>query len=68
MVFCMLLDSNYLDKGFALIYSMHKHIKKYKLYVFAYDDKCYSALSDMQIEAVIIVPLENIMTDRLWEI
>lgn len=68
MVFCTLFDSNYLDKGLALIHSMKKYIKEYKLYVFAFDDRCFRVLSDMKMENVIIVPLENIMTDRLQQI
>ena len=68
MIFCTIFDSNYLDKGLALYQSMRKHIDCFKLYIFAFDDKCYDVLSDMQLENVIPVALKDIMNDRLEQI
>ena len=64
-IFCTLFDSNYLDKGLALYWSMRKRIADFKLYIFAFDDKCYEVLSDMQLEKVIVIPVKDIMTATL---
>ena len=43
-IFCTLFDSNYLDKGLVLYDSMCKYIGDFKLYVFAFDQKCYDII------------------------
>lgn len=43
-IFCTLFDSNYLDKGLVLYDSMCEHMTEFKLYVFAFDNKCYEIL------------------------
>lgn len=68
LIFCTLFDSNYLDKGLALYCSMKKQIKNFRLYIFAFDDRCYEILSDMCLKNVVIVSLSEIMNDRLQEI
>ena len=68
MVFCTLFDSNYLDKGLALYRSMRKHIGGFRLYIFAFDDKSYEVLSDMRLKNVVLVPLEDIMSEKLQQI
>lgn len=68
LIFCTLFDSNYLDKGLALYYSMKRQIRDFKLYIFAFDDRCYEILSDMRLKNVVLVPLAEIMDNRLQEI
>lgn len=68
MIFCTLFDSNYLDKGLALYASMKKNFTNFKLYIFAFDNKCFNVLSDMQLENVIILSVDDIMTDALQQI
>ena len=68
MVFCTLFDSNYLDKGLALYHSMSKQIDIFKLYIFAFDDRCYDILKEMCLENTVILSLEDIMTERLRQI
>lgn len=68
MVFCTLFDSNYLDKGLALYKSMRKNIADFRLYIFAFDDKCSEVLNDMRLDNVIVLSVEDIMTDRLRQI
>lgn len=65
MIFCTLFDSNYLDKGLALYHSMVKHIENFKIYIFAFDNECYEILSDMHMNRAVIIPLKDIMDDRL---
>lgn len=67
MVFCTLFDSNYLDKGLALYWSMSKHINMFKLYIFAFDNRCFKVLSDMELENVVVLSVEDIMTSTLRE-
>ena len=40
MVLCTLYDSNYLDKGIALYYSLIKLEVPFKMYVLPMDEKC----------------------------
>lgn len=65
MIFCTLFDSGYLDKGLALYRSMRKQIGDFRLYIFAFDDRCYEVLSDMHLKNVVLIPLEEIMDDGL---
>lgn len=68
MTFCTLFDSNYLDKGLALYNSMQSNIERFKLYIFAFDNKCFEILSSLKLKNVTTVFVEEIMTDRLRRI
>lgn len=63
--FCTLFDSNYIDKGLALYHSMKRRIGSFRLYIFAFDDRSYEILSDMRLKNVVLIPLSEIMDDRL---
>lgn len=65
MVFCTLFDSNYLDKGLALYQSMKRHIAVFRLYIFAFDDKCFDVLSAMRLKNVIVLSVEDIMNETM---
>lgn len=67
-IFCTLFDSNYLDKGLALYHSMRKRISNFRLYIFAFDDRCFEVLSDMHLKNVVAVPVTEIMDNTLREI
>ena len=49
-IFCTLFDSNYIDKGLVLYDSMCECIGEFKLYVFAFDEKCFELLSRMKLQ------------------
>lgn len=68
MIFCTLFDSNYLDKGLALYYSMIEHIHQFRLYIFAFDSCCYKVLKDMHLKNVRVIYLDEIMTKELQDI
>lgn len=68
MVFCTLFDSNYLDKGLALYASMRKHIKVFRLYIFAFDDKAFEVLSEMHLKNVVVLSVNDIMDHTLQRI
>ena len=64
-VFCTLFDSNYLDKGLTLYFSMVKNIPCFKLYVFAFDDRCYEILTKENMPNLIVVSLKEFETPEL---
>lgn len=66
-IFCTLFDSNYLDKGLALYYSMRMRVQNFKLYIFAFDQKCYDILCDLHLQNVQLFSVMDIMTDELQE-
>lgn len=68
MVFCTLFDKNYLDKGLALYYSMNKHMKSYRLYIFAFDKITYDILEQMDLENVVVIFINDIDDDELWNV
>lgn len=67
-VFCTLFDSNYIDKGLTLYQSMEKHLEEFRLYVFAFDDKCYKILKSENLPNLILISLEEFETSELLEI
>lgn len=67
-VFCTLFDSNYLDKGLTLYKSMERHIPEFKLYVFAFDDKCYEILKNENYPGLIPISLEEFETPELLKV
>lgn len=67
-IYCTLFDSNYLDKGLVLYYSMCKHIKEFKLYVFTFDDLCYKILANENLDHLTIIPLSDFETPELLKV
>lgn len=67
-VFCTLFDSNYIDKGLVLYDSMVEFIGDFKLYVFAFDDKVYEILSDMNLDKMVVIPLKDFETEELLKV
>lgn len=68
LVFCTLFNSGYLDKGLVLYDSMIKCMDVFRLYVFAFDQKCYEILTDMNLKNMVIVSLEEFETPELLEV
>ena len=67
-VFCTLFDSNYLDKGITLYKSMERCIKDFRLYVFAFDDKCYEVLKEEAYPNLVLISLEEFETPELLKV
>ena len=67
-VFCTLFDSNYIDKGITLYLSMAKHLDDFRLYVFAFDDKCYEILRNEAYQGLIPVSLAEFETPDLLRV
>lgn len=65
MVLCTLFDSNYLDKGLALYYSLCKATRDFKLYIFAFDTIAEKILDDLALKKAIVIPYAKIENDTL---
>lgn len=65
LIFCTLFNSGYLDKGLVLYDSMVRSMDNFKLYVFAFDEKCRDILIDMNLKNMIVVSLEEFETPEL---
>lgn len=65
LIFCTIFDSNYLDKGLVLYDSMVTCMRKFKLYIFAFDEKCKEILEKEKLKNVVIVGIEEFETAEL---
>lgn len=66
--FCTLFDSNYLSRGIACYRSLEKHCNDFHLYIFAFDDKCYSVLQKMNLPKATIITLKQFEDPELLKV
>lgn len=57
--FCTLFDSNYLTRGLSLYKSLKEQSIDFHLYVFAFDDECYSKLKKEDIINLTVISLKE---------
>ena len=62
---CTIFDSNYLDKGLTLYYSLENTCRDFVLYIFAFDDLAEKVLNEMGLEKVKVIRLEQFETKEL---
>lgn len=55
--FCTLFNSKYLTRGLAMYRSLEKHTRDFHLFIFAFDDNCFSALKQLNLRKATIIPL-----------
>ena len=67
-IYCTLFDSNYLDKGLVLYDSMCEQLGDFRLYVFAFDDRCYDLLKKENLRNMIVVSLQEFETEELLKV
>lgn len=65
LVFCTLFDSNYMDKGLVMYYSLTRNVKNFRLYVLAMDDACFTVLSDLRSDKLVPVKLSDFEDEEL---
>lgn len=65
---CTLFDSNYLDKGLAMYYSLKRVCDNFKLYIFPFDQIAKGILIDLNLENVEIIDLEQFETEELLKV
>jgi len=63
--FCTLFDTNYLARGLAMYESLSKVCSSFHLYVFAFDDECYTYLKQEELPYMTPVSLNEFENDAL---
>jgi len=59
LTFCTLFDSNYLSRGLTLYRSLETVCKNFHLYIFAFDDRCYRILRQLNLAHATIISLKE---------
>jgi len=57
--FCTLFDSNYLAKGLVMYQSLKNACQDFHLFIFSFDEKAHSILSDLQLDNVTLISLSE---------
>jgi hypothetical protein len=68
MNFCTLFDSVYLSRGLAMYNSLARNCDDFHLYVFAFDDKCYSILKELNLKNMTVISLFEFEDEELLRI
>ena len=63
--FVTLFDYNYIERGLALISSLHRVCTDYILYIIAFDENCYVQLTRMQLNSIIVIRYSDFENDIL---
>lgn len=66
--YCTLFDSGYLDRGCVMIESLLNVSPDSYVYVLAFDDKCYKALSEANYSNVRLISPNDFESERLLQI
>ena len=66
--FCTLFDSNYLSRGLAMYESLTRHCRDFRLYIFAFDEKCRQILQKLNLPNVVLISLGEFETQELLEV
>ncbi len=66
--FCTLFDSNYLSRGLAMYESLRRHCRDFHLYIFAFDDRCFSVLNKLNLEKTTVIGLKDFLDEALLKI
>ena len=65
---CTLFDSNYLDKGLALYFSLRHVCENFILYLFPFDEAAEKVLLDLDLEKVELITLKKFESKELLDI
>jgi hypothetical protein len=57
--FCTLFDSHYLSRGLAMYRSLEAVGGQFHLYIFAFDDRCFTVLQSLSLKHATIIPLQK---------
>ncbi len=66
--YCTLFDKNYLTRGLAMYESLKKYSDKFHLYIFAFDDKSYKLLKELNLDSVTIISLREFEDEELLKL
>jgi hypothetical protein len=67
LYFCTLFDSAYLSRGLVMYNSLKQHTNEFHLYIFAFDELCYSILVSLSLENTTIISLKTLENNDLLE-
>jgi len=63
--FCTLFNSAYLSRGLAMYNSLEQHCEDFHLYVLAFDDDCFRALTRLKLDHVTVISLKEFENEEL---
>jgi hypothetical protein len=63
--YCTLFNSVYLSRGLAMYNSLEQHCDKFHLYVIAFDNHCFAALSKLNLAHATIIKLSDFENENL---
>lgn len=63
--YCTLFDSNYLDKGLALCYSLERVSVDYTLFIFAFDELTHRVLKEKSLPNVYVLREDDLLDEEL---
>lgn len=66
--FCTVFDTHYLSRGLALYESLNKHTPNFHLYIFAFNDKAYDLLTEMNLSQTTIISLAEFENEALLKV
>jgi len=66
--FCTLFDTHYLSRGLTLYYSLVKHCEDFHLYIFAFNDTCFSLLNKLKLKNATIISLKEFEDEELLKV
>lgn len=66
--FCTLFDSVYLSRGLAMYNSLSLYCKDFHLYIFAFNDKCYSILQSLHLPNATVISLSEFEDEELLKV
>jgi len=66
--FCTLFDSNYLAKGLVLVQSLMNACTDFHLYIFAFDEKSFTILTQLNFKKVTVISLAEFEDEDLLDI
>ena len=66
--YCTLFNSNYLTRGLAMYESLKTHSPEFHLYIFAFDDRCYNLLKQLNLSDTTIISLLEFEDNALLNI
>ena len=66
--FCTLFDSNYLTRGLALYKSLESNCENFRLFIFAFDDRVYKILKEVNLANATIISLKEFEDEELLKV
>ena len=66
--FCTLFDSVYLSRGLAMYESLCRRCQEFHLYVFAFNDACYTILRSLRLNKMTVIPLSEFEDNELLRV